>query len=809
MENIQKLINEMTLEEKASLCSGLNFWYLKGIERLGIPSIMMTDGPHGLRKQAGAADHVGLNESVPATCFPTASALAATWNRDLVYQVGAALGEACRQEKVSVILGPGANIKRSPLCGRNFEYFSEDPYLTGEMARSHINGVQSQGVGASLKHFAVNNQETRRMTTDSVVDERALREIYLAGYEIAVKEAQPWTVMCAYNRINGAYASDHRDLMTGILKEEWGHQGLVVTDWGAMNEPVEALKAGVELEMPGTNSGSGARIATAVRSGELDEAVLDQAVERILTLICKAQTTLAQDFTYDPQAHHALARRSAAEGAVLLKNDGTPECPAGVLPLPAPLPTGAKIALIGRFAREPRYQGAGSSLINPTRLENLYDELSKLTGDGSLLYAPGYTGKGETNDALIQEALNAAGQADAVVICAGLTDMDEVEGIDRQHMRLPAGHDALIERIAAAHRRVVVILSSGSPVEMPWADQVPAILEGYLSGQAGASAIAGILTGQVNPSGKLAETFPIRLEDNPAHPYYPGGPVTVEYRESIYVGYRYYDTAKVPVLFPFGHGLSYTTFEYSELQLHQSGSAVTAVFKVKNTGGTAGKETAQLYVRDVESTAFRPEKELKGFAKVELQPGEEQEISITLGPRAFASFDAGSREWVVEPGDFEILVGASSRDIRLSAVICLETGQGRVTAMNRQALAAYYHPAKGVPFSQESFETLLGRPVPANTPPQKGQYDLNTPVIDMTGSWIGRALYKALNDNMRKMVAGKEDTPTGVLMLAMGREMPLRGMLMGGGSLNRSNLEALLMMINGQFFKGLFALFKK
>ncbi|NLG96086.1 MAG: glycosyl hydrolase [Chloroflexi bacterium] len=805
MENIQKLVSELTLEEKASLCSGLNFWYLKGIERLGIPSIMVTDGPHGLRKQAGAADHVGLNESVPATCFPTAAALAATWNRDLVYQVGVALGEECRQEKVSVILGPGANIKRSPLCGRNFEYFSEDPYLSGEMAKSHINGVQSQGVGASLKHFAVNNQETRRMTTDSVVDERALREIYLAGFEIAVKEAQPWTVMCAYNRINGTYASDHRELMTGILKEEWGHQGLVVSDWGAMNEPVEALRAGVELEMPGTNSGSDARIVAAVRAGKLDEAALDRAVERILTLICKAQQTLAQDFTYDPQAHHALARQVAAEGAVLLKNDSAPECPSGLLPLSA----GAKIALIGRFAREPRYQGAGSSLINPTRLENLYDELSRLTGEGSLLYAPGYTSKGETNEDLIQEALNAAGQTDVVVICAGLTDMDEVEGIDRKHMRLPAGHDALIERIAAEHRRVVVVLSNGSPVEMPWVDQVPAILEGYLGGQAGASAVAAILTGQVNPSGKLAETFPLRLEDNPSHPYYPGGPVTVEYRESIYVGYRYYDTAGIPVLFPFGHGLSYTTFEYSDLRLNRSGDTVTAVFKVKNTGSIAGKETAQLYVRDVESAAFRPEKELKGFAKVELQPGEEREISIALGPRAFAYYDAGSREWVVEPGDFEILVGASSRDIRLKAVLCLETGQGKVSPVDKQALAAYYHPAKDAPFSQEDFEALLGRPVPANIPPQKGQYDLNTPVFDMTGSWIGRALYKAVDNNMRRVVAGKEDTPTGALMLAMGRELPLRGMLMGGGSLNRSKLEALAMMINGQFLKGLFAFLKK
>ncbi|MCU0486750.1 MAG: glycoside hydrolase family 3 protein [Anaerolineales bacterium] len=490
MDCIQELIHQMTLEEKASLCSGLNFWYLKGLERLGIPSIMVTDGPHGLRKQAGDADMVGLNSSVPATCFPTASALAATWDRDLIYQVGVALGEECRQEKVGVILGPGVNIKRSPLCGRNFEYFSEDPYLAGEIASSHINGVQSQGIGTSLKHYAANNQEFHRMTIDTIVDERTLREIYLAGFELAVRQAQPWTVMCSYNRINGTYASDHKILMNDILKDEWGHTGLVVTDWGAMNERVEALKAGVELEMPGAQNGNDLRIVAAVRSGTLAEAALDRAVERILALIFKAQATLAQDYTYDPQAHHALAQRVAGEGAVLLKNDG------GLLPLPA----GASIALIGRFAVSPRYQGAGSSLINPSRLDNLYEELASLVGEANLSYAPGYTEKGDAADEdFIQEALGIASKADVIIICAGLTDMYEVEGIDRGHMRLPAGHDALIQRLAAAHKNLVVVLSNGSPVEMPWVEAVPAILEGYLGGQAGAGALADILTGRVNP----------------------------------------------------------------------------------------------------------------------------------------------------------------------------------------------------------------------------------------------------------------------------------------------------------------------
>lgn len=795
MKEIKNLISQMTLEEKASLCSGLNFWYLKGIERLGIPSIMVTDGPHGLRKQAGNADQVGLNESVPATCFPTASALAATWNRDLVYQVGVALGEECRQEKVGVILGPGVNIKRSPLCGRNFEYFSEDPYLTGEIAKSHINGVQSQGIGTSMKHYAVNNQEYRRMTVDTIVDERALREIYLTGYEIAVKEAQPWTLMCSYNRINGTYASDNKYLMNDILKEEWGHKGLVVTDWGAMNERVDALKAGVELEMPGTQNGNDAKIVAAVRSGELDEAVLDRAVERILTLIFKAHAALSQEFSYDPVAHHALARRVEGEGAVLLKNERN------LLPLNA----NAKIALIGRFARHPRYQGAGSSLMNPTWLDNLHDELVKSIGGSNITYAPGYTEKGDAPDeTLIQEALAVARKADVVVVCAGLTDMYEVEGIDRPRMDLPAGHDALIQRLAAAHKKVVVVLSNGSPIEMPWVEAVPAILEGYLGGQAGAGALADILTGKVNPSGKLAETFPLKLQDIPAQPY-PGGPATVEYRESIYVGYRYYDTAKVDVLFPFGHGLSYTAFEYRDLAVQAQNDSAKVMFKVKNTGEVAGKEAVQVYVRDVKSTPFRPSKELKGFAKFHLQPGEEKIVNIELDRRAFAYYDAGSKDWVVEAGDFEILVGASSRDIRLTATIRLDSAQGASATADRDRLAAYYAPSKERRFTQADFESLLGHPVPVKAVEQKGHYTLNTPISEMSGSFIGRQLFKMMSDQIAKMVKDKDDTPTGVFMRSMVKEMPLRSMLMMGGALNRAKLEALLLMINGHFFKGLTA----
>jgi beta-glucosidase len=803
MTDIKKIISQMTLEEKASLCSGKNFWYLKGIERLGVPSIMVTDGPHGLRKQAGDADHVGLNESVPATCFPTASTLAATWNRDLIYAVGVALGEECRQEKVGVILGPGANIKRSPLCGRNFEYFSEDPYLTGEMAKFHINGVQSQGIGTSLKHYAVNNQEYRRMTIDAVVDERALREIYLTGYEIAIKEAQPWTVMCAYNKINGTYASDHKSLMRTILKEEWGHEGIVVTDWGAMNDRPVAMDAGTELEMPGAPNGNDEMIVAAVQAGTLAEAVLDEAVERILTMIFNAEATLAVDFTYDPVAHHALARKVASEGAVLLKNEN------GILPLHE----NAKVAIIGRFGKEPRYQGAGSSLMNPTRLDNLYDEVVKLVGEANVSYAPGYTEKGDQPDeVLITEAIQVANEAEVVIVCAGLTDLYETEGLDRDHMQMPPGHAALIGKIAAAHEKVVVVLSNGSPVEMPWIEAVPAILEGYLGGQAGAGGVADILYGKVNPSGKLAETFPVKLADNPSYHYFPAGPATVEYRESIYVGYRYFDTVDQNVLFPFGYGLSYTTFKYGDLQLSadqlSAQDKVTVSLKIKNTGSVAGQEIVQFYVKDVESTAFRPEKELKGFAKVSLEPGEEKSVSIELDSRAFAYYNPNLGDWHVEAGEFEILVGAASQDIRLTGRVTV-TSEQAAPEVDRAALAGYYDFPKGTPVNQGDFEALLGRPVPPNVPPKKGKYTLTTPVGDMTESFIGRQLFKMMKTNIAKMIEGQEDTPIAALMEAMIGTMPMRAMLMmGTGPLNRGMLEALLIMINGKFFTGLGALIK-
>lgn len=803
MKDIKKLVAQMTLEEKASLCSGEDFWHLKDIERLGIPSVMVTDGPHGLRKQLGESDHIGLNESVPATCFPTASALAATWNRELVHEVGEALGEECRTEKVAVILGPGANIKRSPLCGRNFEYFSEDPYLTSEMAKNHINGVQSQGIGTSLKHFVANNQETRRMTIDTFVDERALREIYLAGFEGAVKEAQPWTVMCAYNKVNDTFCFENKYLMTNILKEEWGHEGLVVTDWGAMDDRAHGLLAGVELSMPGAPNGNDARVVAAVQAGELDEAILDQAVERLLALIFKSEETLSKDYTYDQDAHHALARRVAGEGVVLLKNDGV------ILPIQK----NTNIALIGQFAKTPRYQGAGSSLINPTRLDNLYDEMAATVGKANLTYADGYTLKGDVVDeSLLEEAVATAKAADIAIVCVGLTDMYEVEGLDRTHMKMPPGHEALVQRIAEVHDNVVVVLSNGSPIEMPWVDDVSAIVEGYLGGQAGAGAVADILSGKVNPSGKLAETFPLKLEDNPSYEYFPSGPINVEYRESIYVGYRYYDTVKQDVLFPFGHGLSYTTFEYSDIQLSENKisdtDSVTITFKVKNTGTVAGKEITQLYVHDIESSAFRPEKELKGFAKVSLQPKEEITISIELGQRAFAYYNTTLKNWHVESGDFAILVGASAKDIRLNTSLSVQSAK-EAPAVEQGKFATYYNFPKGSAVSQQDFEELLGRAVPENKEPKKGDFSINTSISDMGDSFIGRMLAKNVNDQIAKMNEGQEGTASAFLMEAIGREMPLRSMFsMGDGQLTRGMVEGLVMMVNGKFFKGLGTLIK-
>ncbi|WII40178.1 beta-glucosidase family protein [Paenibacillus thiaminolyticus] len=658
---VKDIIKEMTLEEKASLCSGLNMWQTKAVERVGIPSIVMTDGPHGLRKQANPADM--SSKTVPATCFPSGAGLASSWDRELIEEVGAALGEECQAEDVQILLGPAVNIKRSPLCGRNFEYFSEDPYLSSEMGAHHVRGVQGRGVGTSVKHFAVNNQETLRNSINAVVDERSLHEIYLRSFEGPIMDGKAWTVMCAYNQVNGEFCSEHSQLLTDVLKETWKHEGFVMTDWGAINERVKGLKAGLELEMPYAGPDHDQQIVAAVRSGGLDEAVLDQAVERLLTVIFHAYDNKKPGFTYDKEAHHALARRAAAECMVLLKNDG------GLLPLDKK----QSVAVIGAFAAQPRYQGGGSSHIVPTRMDTALEFMSSMA-EGEVAFAPGYRLEEDAIDeALIAEAAELAASKDIAVIFAGLPDAFESEGLDRTHLDMPASHCALIERVAAVQPNTVVVLSNGSPVAMPWLPKVKAVLEGYLGGQAAGSAAADVLYGDVNPSGKLAETFPVSLEQTPSYLNFPGGKKEVFYGEGIFVGYRYYETKKETPLFPFGHGLSYTTFAYEQIRIDKSSmkdtDTATVTVTVRNTGSRAGKEVVQLYVKHAGSSVVRPVKELKGFAKISLEAGEAAAVSFTLDKRSFAYFNTDIHDWFAESGTYEILVGPSSADTPLTAAL--------------------------------------------------------------------------------------------------------------------------------------------
>ncbi|HEY3437886.1 MAG TPA: glycoside hydrolase family 3 C-terminal domain-containing protein, partial [Actinotalea sp.] len=664
--DIPSVLAQLTLEEKASLLDGSDFWRTQPVERLGVPSIMVTDGPHGLRKQPEAGDHLGLGNSVPATCFPPAAGLASSWDIDLLRRVGVALGDECRAEDVSVLLGPGVNMKRSPLCGRNFEYFSEDPFLAGRLAAGLVDGIQSRGVGTSLKHFAANNQETDRMTVSAEVDERTLREIYLPAFEHVVKAADPWTIMCSYNRISGVYASEDPWLLTEVLRDDWGYQGLVVSDWGAVNERAAGVAAGLDLEMP-SSSGSGTRaIVEAVTAGTLDEAAVDRSAARVLALVDRAQPALAEGGAFDVDGHHALAREAALASAVLLKNEGD------LLPLdPA---AGGRIAVVGEMARSPRYQGAGSSQVVPTRLD---DALSALTaavdGHRELTFAAGYVVDSEEADpALVAEAVEAARGAEVAVVFLGLPASYESEGYDRAHMDLPAQQVALLEAVAAVNERVVVVLSNGSAVALPWQSHARAIVEGWLLGQAGGSALADLLVGRVNPSGRLAETLPLRHLDNPTVGAFPGENGQVRYGEGLLIGYRWYDTRELDVAYPFGHGLSYTQFAYEHVDvdlLDPAGARVDVSLTVTNTGTRAGRETVQVYVADPQSTVFRPAQELRGFARVALEPGDSERVTIGLDARAFAWWSTPLQRWVVEGGRFEVRVGASSRDIRAAVTI--------------------------------------------------------------------------------------------------------------------------------------------
>ncbi len=794
--DVTQVLSQLTLDEKIALCSGKNFWQMQGVERLGIPTIFITDGPHGVRKQ-GQSEGISLENTLPSTCFPTASALASSWDLQLITQVGTAIGAEARAMNVSVVLGPGTNIKRSPLGGRNFEYFSEDPLLSSQLSAAWIQGVQSQQVGASLKHYAANNQESRRMTVDTLVDARALREIYLASFEGAVKTAQPWTVMCAYNLLNGESCSQNTWLLTDVLRNEWGFAGLVVSDWGAVVERAPGIAAGMDLEMPGNGNANGASIRDALDQGTLTIAQLDTVVTRILTLIKRSLPSYHETIACDWDAHHALARQAAAAGIVLLKNDQN------LLPLQ---PT-QQVGVIGSFAKAPRFQGAGSSYINPTRLDTVYDTLVAHLGR-DVDYAPGYQPRAKTPDAaLIAEAVALATRVEVVVLVIGLPDIYEAEGLDRTTMALPASHDALVAAVVAANPRTVVVLCNGAPVEMPWHDQTPAIVEAYLGGQAGGGAIVDVVYGVVNPGGKLAETIPVRGSDCPAAPFFPGDGQMVVYRESIYVGYRYYNTTDVAVRYPFGHGLSYTSFAYGDVATHvNADGTVTVSVAVTNTGSRAGHEVVQVYVRDVAARVFRPIHELKAFAKVYLEAGATTTVQCSLDARAFAFYDVASAQWLVEAGEFEIQVGASSRDIRGRSVVTL----AGVAAQPQPILAGYSDIRGKDAFNEASFARVYGKPLATkrHTP---GNFTSNTPISDMAKhSWVARLLYAQMQRQMQQMVMAMDrEGPTALLFQAMADDMPPRTLLMfAQGKIKLAWMHAFVALANRNYLQAVRALWR-
>lgn len=790
------LIDQMTLEEKASLMSGKDFWQTQEIERLGIGSIFLADGPHGIRKQAAAADHLGLNPSLPATCFPTAATVANSWNTELALKIGDYLGKEAAGQRLNVLLGPGINMKRDPLCGRNFEYFSEDPYLAGKLAAGYIEGIQSRGVAACVKHFAANNQEERRMSIDTIVDERTLREIYLTAFEIAITESKPQTVMSSYNMLNGAYTNENLHLMQEILRDEWGFEGVVVTDWGGSNDRVAGLAAGNELEMPTTGGETNAEIVHAVRSGRIGEEVLDRCVDRLLHLIFTTEQALdgQEKPVIDTEEHHEAARRAAEESIVLLKNEND------ILPLDP----SRKVAVIGDFAKHPRYQGAGSSIVNPTRIDDTLQALEPL-GLTCIGYEPGFERYGKANGRKRAKACELAKQADVVLLYIGLDEATEAEGLDRQHMSLPANQVALIDALYRVNPNIVAVLSCGSAIEMPWIHQVKGLVHGYLGGQGGAMAVLRVLTGAVNPSGKLAETYPLRYADTPASRNFPGKEVSVEYRESLFIGYRYYDTAGVPVLYPFGYGLSYTSFAYSDLSVEPAG----ATFTVTNTGARAGMEIAQLYVGCDSSALFRANKELKGFCKLHLEPGESRSVHIPFDDKTFRYFNVATNRWEVEEASYRIMIGASSADIRLQNTLSV-AGTAAPLPYDAGDFPSYYS-GQVSDVSAKEFEKLLGRPLP------QAKWDRSRPLgyndtiaqCQYAKGGAARLAFHAMTfSHWFLLKIGKRSTANLIMMSVY--HMPFRGVArMTGGIVNMPMLDGLLMMVNGSFFKGLSHLLKE
>ena len=782
MQNTELLLKKLTLEEKCALLSGAETFKTRGMPEHGIPQIWLSDGPHGLRKQAGESDHLGLNPSVPATCFPTASAVANSWDAALGEEIGAALGEEAAAQEVSVVLGPGLNMKRNPLCGRSFEYFSEDPYLAGKLAAGYIRGIQSKGVAACPKHFAVNSQETRRMASDSIVDERTLREIYLTGFEIAVKEGHPRSIMSSYNLVNGTYANENKHLLMEILRGEWGFDGAVITDWGGSNDHALGVKNGSTLEMPAPGGDSVRELLAAVESGKISESDIDARLSELLPLVFDTKAALdAAPREFDAAAHHALARRAAEESLVLLKNEGS------LLPLAA----GAKVAVIGDFAKNPRYQGAGSSMVNSTQVDVLLDKLinSELNVIG---YQQGFDRHGKPDAALQKSACELATQADTVVLCMGLDEIAESEGLDRSNLRLAQNQVDLLQAVAAVNPKIVVVLYSGSVVETPWLDNCQALLYAALGGQAGAGAVADALTGKVNPCGKLAETWPLAYADVPSAADFATRRKTVEYREGLYIGYRYFTTAEKAVRFPFGYGMSYTTFAYSDMAADEQGVSLT----VTNTGSVAGTEIVQLYVAKKNSELFRPARELKGFARVTLAPGEKQRITIALDDKAFRFQNVKANRWEIEGGEYELLVGASVEDIRLCEKITVH-GTATVHPYEDKGLDCYY---KGdvLHVSDADFEKLLGHPIPDG----KTKIDRNLTLGELNHArsplgWLVWLVLTVLLDASYKR--GKPD-----LNILFQYNMPLRALAkMTNGAISMGMVDGIVMELQGFWILGL------
>ena len=782
MQNTELLLKELTLEEKCALLSGAETFKTRGMPQHGIPQIWLSDGPHGLRKQAGESDHLGLNPSVPATCFPTASAVANSWDTALGEEIGAALGEEAAAQEVSVLLGPGLNMKRNPLCGRSFEYFSEDPYLAGKLAAGYIRGIQSKGVAACPKHFAVNSQETRRMASDSLVDERTLREIYLTGFEIAVKEGHPRSIMSSYNLVNGTYANENKHLLMEILRDEWGFDGAVITDWGGSNDHALGVKNGSTLEMPAPGGDSVRELLAAVESGKISESDIDARLSELLPLVFDTKAALdAAPRAFDAAAHHALARRAAAESLVLLKNEGA------LLPLAA----GTKVAVIGDFAKNPRYQGAGSSMVNSTQVDVLLDKLidSELNVIG---YQQGFDRHGKPDAALQKSACELAAQANAVILCMGLDEIAESEGLDRSNLHLAQNQVDLLQAVKAVNPKIVVVLYSGSVVETPWLDNCQALLYAALGGQAGAGAVADALIGKVNPCGKLAETWPLTYADVPSAADFATRRKTVAYREGLYIGYRYFTTAEKAVRFPFGYGMSYTTFAYSDMAADEQGVSLT----VTNTGSVAGTEIVQLYVAKKNSELFRPARELKGFARVTLAPGETQRITLTLDDKAFRFWNVKANRWEIEGGEYELLVGASVEDIRLCEKITVH-GTATVHPYEDKGLDCYY-TGDVLHVSDADFEKLLGHPLPKG----KTKIDRNLTLGELNharsplGWLVWLVLTALLNASYKR---GKPD-----LNILFQYNMPLRALAkMTNGAISMGMVDGIVMELQGFWIIGL------